>query len=208
MQGRQHEAFTLLEVMVAVAILAVAMSAIFSSQVGAVRLGMRAAHTDTATLLARCKMGEIEERVLVDGLPAIEAGDTDGCCEGAEIEGYQCEWLIERVVLPSINLEEGAGDEAFDDGESASPSASDTTGGMGVADAMDSVMTGQIDALVMDFTYPIMKPIIEEQVRRATVRVFWREGQREHDFEVAQFLVSEQPASASDDEETGAEEDE
>ncbi len=204
MRRGQHEGFTLLEVMVAVAILAVAMSAIFSSQVGAVRLGMRAAHTDTATLLARCKMGEIEERVLVDGLPAIEAGDTDGCCEGAEIEGYQCEWLIERVVLPSINLEEGAGDEAL--GES--PSASDTTGGMGVADAMDSVMTGQIDQLVMDFTYPIMKPIIEEQVRRATVRVFWREGQREHDFEVAQFLVSEQPAGASEEEETGAEEDE
>lgn len=200
---RRIEGFTLLEVMVAVAILAVAMSAIFSSEAGAVRLGIRAARTDTATILARCKMGEIEEMVLVEGLPAIEARGDDGCCEGAEIEGYRCEWLVERVVLPDVGLEEGAG--GYDEGEEG-----DSPGGssLNVADTMDSVMGGQVDSLVMDFAYPILKPIIEEQVRRATVTVIWTEGEAPQSFDVAQFLVSEQPAGPDEEEDSDGDDEE
>ena len=57
-------AFTLLEVMVAVPILAVALTAIFASEAGAIRVSARARFTTTATLLARCKMAEIEEETM------------------------------------------------------------------------------------------------------------------------------------------------
>ena len=45
----------------------------------------------------------------------------------------------------------------------------------------------------MGFAFPVMKPIIEEQVRRVTVAVTWKEGDKEQSFEVVQFLVNELP---------------
>jgi hypothetical protein len=60
-----------------------------------------------------------------------------------------------------------------------------------------------IASMVMSFAFPIMKPIIEEQVRRVTITVMWKEGDREQSFDVVQFLVNElpylQPVSDEDD---------
>jgi len=52
--------FTLLEVMIAVAILGLSLTAIFSSEVGAANIAARARRQNVAATLARCKMGEIE----------------------------------------------------------------------------------------------------------------------------------------------------
>src|SRR5690606_3853502 len=59
MRRRVLGGFTLLEVMVAVAILALSLVAIFSSEGGAIRAGARARQMSAATLLARCKMAEV-----------------------------------------------------------------------------------------------------------------------------------------------------
>lgn len=42
----------------------------------------------------------------------------------------------------------------------------------------------------MNLAFPVLKPQIEEQVRRATVTVKWQEGDREKSFDVVHFLVS------------------
>jgi prepilin-type N-terminal cleavage/methylation domain-containing protein len=75
--------FTLLEVMIAVAILGLSLTAIFSSEVGAANVAARARRQNVAATLARCKMGEIEEVIAIEGLPALEKKDTDSCCEHA-----------------------------------------------------------------------------------------------------------------------------
>ena len=59
--------------------------------------------------------------------------------------------------------------------------------------------------LALQLGFPILKPFLEEQVRRATVSVRWKEGSKERGFDVIQFLVSDQPAP-SDDAETEGEE--
>ena len=69
-------------------------------QVRAARLVANPGCYPTATLLARCKMGEIEEQVLREGLPAVSANGIDECCETGEVEGFECEWEIMRIVLP------------------------------------------------------------------------------------------------------------
>jgi general secretion pathway protein I len=83
--------FTLMEVMVAVGILALGLTAIFSSQGQAIKVGTRAQHMNIAALMARCKMSELEEQVMKEGLPAVDDSGRDGCCEGAELEGFECE---------------------------------------------------------------------------------------------------------------------
>ena len=92
--------FTLLEVMVAVAILAIALGAVFSAEAGSVRTAVRARKLGLATLLVRCKMGEIEEDLAKKGLPAVYASGSDKCCKDAEIEGFKCKWELQPIVLP------------------------------------------------------------------------------------------------------------
>jgi general secretion pathway protein I len=198
--------FTLLEVMVAVAILGVALTAIFSSEAGAIRASNRARRTNVATLLARCKLAELEEKVARDGFNESDEHDTDGCCEDAEVEGFTCEWILNRVVLPDVQ-ESGSADPAAmanatgsGSGNAAGSAGTDplsalTSGANGAAPTAESIMAGgatdMLSTIAMQLTYPILKPAIEMQVRRASVTVSWREGSGSRSFEVTQFLVGD-----------------
>lgn len=189
---RRQEGFTLLEVAVAVAILSLALTAIFSSEAGAIKVGHRARNTGVATTLARCKMAEIEEQVAREGLPAVEDVGSDGCCDGAEVDGYTCDYRIERVVLPNLD------EMPLEDEEGASTAAAEASAAGEEADVQELLQgagaTGDaIAEIAVGFAFPLLKPSIEEQVRRATVTVSWQEGSRTHSFDVAQFLVAAFP---------------
>ncbi len=184
--------------MVAVAILGMSLVAIFSSEVGAINVAHRARKTNVATLLARCKMGEIEELIHMEGLPAIDKKGTDECCEGAEIEGFECEWSIDRIILPDLD-EFGDDNTLADERETIRDEVGTTEDYLGGG-------VGELAGIAMSLAYPVLKPSFEEQVRRATVTISWAEGERRPSFDVVQFLVSDQPAAAdeADDEEGGA----
>jgi general secretion pathway protein I len=233
---RSLQGFTLLEVIVAVVILAVGLSALFTSEGGAIRLAQRARTTTVATLLARCKMAEIEEQIMKEGFPTDGLDGRDACCEDAEHKDFSCEWKVERVVLPA---ELGGGEEGEDeaeegqdgkpggalgalmgtDGKEGDKSESDPLskvgipiGGSSILDSVGASLGGEGDgesslgddpiaSLLLEMTFPIMKPVIEEQVRRATVSVRWKEGAAERSFEVVQFLVNEAEFVADNEEE-------
>jgi general secretion pathway protein I len=191
--------FTLLEVMIAVAILGLSLTAIFSSEVGAANVAARARRQNVAATLARCKMGEIEELVGIEGLPLLEKKDTDDCCEHAPVEGFECEWIIERVVLPEIGLddEEGEEDESYQDQSrrQLTETYDEINAQGGTPTEVIAGQAGNLALMALQLGYPILKPFFEEQVRRATVTVRWKEGPSERGFDVIQYLVSEQIAS-------------
>lgn len=196
--GRGRDGFTLMEVMVAVGILALGLTAIFSSQGQAIKVGTRAQHMNVAALMARCKMSELEEQILREGLPAVDDSGRDGCCEDAELEGFECEWRIDRVVLPDDAL----ADEGVDGEEEEGASARSVLGDEGAqTGAIDSMLAGAgglgggdaFAEMAIGIAFPVMKPAIEEQVRRASVTVRWREGTSTREFDVVQYLVAEQP---------------
>jgi hypothetical protein len=56
-----------------------------------------------------------------------------------------------------------------------------------------------ITQMAMQIAYPTLKPTLEESVRRATVTVRWREGNRDMSFDVVQYLLGDQGASQDDD---------
>ena len=201
--------FTLLEVMIAVAILGLSLTAIFSSEVGAANVAARARRQNVAATLARCKMGEIEEIIAIEGLPALEKKDTDSCCEHAPVEGFECEWLVERIILPEL----GAQDDEDEDEDPRDASnrllaeASDEVDSQGgTPQQVIAGQAGNLATLALQLGFPILKPFLEEQVRRATVAVRWKEGPKERGFDVTQYLVSDQPAPV-DDAEVEAEDD-
>jgi general secretion pathway protein I len=201
--------FTLLEVMIAIAILGLSLTAIFSSEVGAANVAARARRQNVAATLARCKMAEIEEIIGIEGLPALEKKDTDACCEHAPVEGFECEWIVERIILPEF----GAGDEDFEDDEDEQANnpreildeAVDEVTDEGTTEQALAGQSGNLAMLALQIGFPILKPFLEEQVRRATVSVRWTEGSKQRGFDVTQYLVSDQPApteeSAEEEEE-------
>lgn len=190
--------FTLLEVMVAVAILALSLTAIFSSEAGAAKMAHKSRKMGIACLLVRCKMGEIEEQIASEGLPAIFDSGSDDCCEDAEVDGFSCRWEINPIVLPDTMFggdEDQPYDEEPEQEESTSP-------GMGDIDPMEMLGGGAMDGvamMAMELAYPVLKPSFEAQIRRATVTVTWKEGSREHGFDVTQYLVAEQPPAIIND---------
>jgi len=180
--------FTLLEVTLAVAILGLALTSIFASEAGAIRTGARAQHMTDATFLARCKMGEIEECMTVEGFPAVSEDGEDECCEGGERDGFRCEWSVERVELPdAVALGAEEGDPLGIGGDHAADSAS----GSDLENALSGAAGGDaIGGYAVQFAWPVIRPAMEDQVRRVTVEVFWGEGSREQSFAVSQYIVS------------------
>ena len=230
---RSRQGFTLLEVMIAVVILAVGLASLFTSEAGAVRIAQRARTTTVATLLARCKMAEVEERVAKEGWPGEQIDGRDECCEEGEHEGYTCEWKVERIKLPDREEDEEdeedgekkqEGDKGKpqggmldqlselskqDPGDRLSGITDMLSGGSGsksekIASAgsdddkkskderAEESMLDPMASMVMSLAFPMMKPVIEEGVRRASVLVKWKDGDKEQTFEVVQFLVSEE----------------
>jgi general secretion pathway protein I len=210
----RSSAFTLLEVMMAIAILAMCLTAIFSSEGGAVRMSARSRRLGVATLLARCKMGEIEEQVSEEGLPALFDSGTDECCEEGEVDGYECKWEIVPIVLPETMFapegEEGAtGSDGSGGGggtliDQLANKSGESEGAFDPAAMMESGDTGGMASMALGYVFPILKPAFEQQIRRATVVVQWREGDLPKELDVTQYLVSQTPITVPTEGETGA----
>jgi general secretion pathway protein I len=102
MARRAHtRGFTLLEVLVAIAILGLGLTAILSSQAGLFSSASRGEHLTVASNMLRCKMSEIELTLAQKGFSLTDENDEGDCCDD-ESEGYSCSWKIERVELPPL----------------------------------------------------------------------------------------------------------
>ena len=97
---RQKAAFSLLEVMVAVAILGLALSVILSAQGGLAASNRRAENMGNAANLGRCKMTEIEEKMLRLGYPELDAIDQDQPCCDDDTGKFRCDTRVERIIMP------------------------------------------------------------------------------------------------------------
>jgi general secretion pathway protein I len=103
--------FSLLEVLMAVALFGAVVTTILSAEAGLFAGGRASANMSQATAIARCRMTEIEEKLLRLGYPEIEENDSANvCCDDREVTGYSCEWNVARVVLPQANAMGFAGD--------------------------------------------------------------------------------------------------
>jgi general secretion pathway protein I len=208
--GARPRGFTLLEVLVAVAILAIGLTAVLSAQTGLFASSSRTGRLSAAVGLVRCRMNEIEARLLRDGFPLIDESEEGLCCEDEDSREFTCSWKVERVELPQpLDLQEAdLGDSTSSPGESLGPlgalAAVEQSKGAalgddpslgGLADLMGGATAGGTQAmapLVMSLVYPTLKPMLEASIRRVTVTASWKEGSIDRDLSVAQFLTNPQ----------------
>lgn len=174
MRRRSASGFTLLEIMVALAILSSTLVVLLRIVTNNVRATNHAKMTTAATFLARTKMVELEDQILYDGF--VEANENKAGT--FKTEGYpQFRWQtsIERIELPT-NLAQRTQDEARD--------ATDKAKGDPMA-----MMSGFLGGMMSSFIEPI-RIGLQESVRKVTVRVIWDEtGRRNQSFEVVQYLT-------------------
>lgn len=129
--------FTLLEVMVAVAILGLGLTAIMSAQAGAFAASKHARNVSVATALARCKMNETEEKIMHLGLPVSDEVEAGMCCDGDNNTAFRCVWRVEVPKLPEAKLGDLNLSASLGDG-----GVGGTFGALASLDKGGSLMTG------------------------------------------------------------------
>ncbi len=180
---RRGRAFTLLEVMVAVVILAVSLSSLFSAQTSTIGATQYIKHVAVASQLGRCKMSEIELEILHEGFELAEFEDwTEGpCCElrdeRVRLRGpdpFTCRWRFETVQLPSMAEAQSAmGDQMLQEG---GPDPEAQQGMMGMS------LLGPL--------LPMVQNLLEAAIRRVTVQVVWMDGPAERSVELVQYITN------------------
>ncbi|HEY2517602.1 MAG TPA: prepilin-type N-terminal cleavage/methylation domain-containing protein [Polyangiaceae bacterium] len=138
---RDEGGFSLLEVMVAIGILGLSLTVILSAQGGLAASNKMASNMGLATTFGRCKMTEMEEKLLKLGYPLVDDLQTDvPCCNDREEEGFLCDTRVEKVVLPNPpqnTLDGGA--MSLSSLASASPSSA---GSGGISSALSQIAPG------------------------------------------------------------------
>jgi prepilin-type N-terminal cleavage/methylation domain-containing protein len=165
--------FTLLEIMVAVAILSATLVVLLQIVTNNIRATNHAKLTTAATFLARNKMSDIEDTILYNGFTS-ETETAKGTFKEDGYPQYRWESLIERIELPTDMTQKSQ--------EQATKSSLDSKDPM-------KMMTGFLGGMMSTFIEPI-RIGLQESVRKVTVRVFWDEtGRRNQTIEVVQYLT-------------------
>jgi general secretion pathway protein I len=217
---RAPRGFSLLEVLVAVALFGAVVTFILSAEAGLISGNKSAAKMSQATELGRCRMTELEEEQLRLGFPEIEEKDSSNtCCMDTETPGFSCEWNVERVKLPDAT---GLGGDAglsslyggnLELGEGGAPSSLPSpagsvlvnpaggaqldfdggldTFGQSIQQSLGGGMGAQgLVSMVFSIVYPSLKPVLESAIRKITVVIRWKEGVLDRDFTLTQYVTN------------------
>jgi general secretion pathway protein I len=229
-----NRGFTLLEVLVAVAILGLGLTAILSAQTGLFASSSYAERVSFASGLARCKLSELEIKLEKErSYPLTDVTDEGPCCADDTYGGFKCKWKTEKVELPlpptTSNLNTAGIGSGFGSGPSAPglgplgaiaavgassgavlgqnpglgdiskllagpSSGSSPLGNLpgGISPGMAMGGTQMLAPLVMSLVYPTLKPMLEASIRKLTVSVIWKDGSKDRDVTITEFVTNPQ----------------
>jgi general secretion pathway protein I len=173
--SRTNAGFTLLEIMIAVAIMSATLVVLLRIVTNNIRATNHAKLQTAATFLARNKMSDVEDEILYDGFSSETEKDKGTFKdEGRGYEKFRWETEIERIELPT-DMTQKTQDMAKESRDEAK-------------DPM-AMMTSFLGGMMSAFIEPI-RIGLQESVRKVTVRVFWDEiGRAEQTIEVVQYLT-------------------
>jgi general secretion pathway protein I len=170
--SRAATGFTLLEVMVALAILASTLVVLLQIITNNVRATNHAKLTTAATLLARGKMIDLEDGILENGF-SQDTEIANGTFKDQGYPAFRWDSTIERIELPT-DMKQLAEQQSSDTSKSKDPM---------------QALTGMMGGLMSSFMEPI-RVGLQESVRRVTVKITWDEmGRHDQTLEVVTFLT-------------------
>lgn len=174
--------FTLMEVMIAMAILAGALTGLTLAMTRAVRAANHARLMTTATFLCRQKLVEQEDKFIVEGF-TDEAGVKEEHGEFKEDEFRRYAWsrTVERIRLPNVADIQAAATKLIQDKQQIAAKNSPTPS--------SGAASGNLGGNIGGMLGPV-KEMLEQGIRRVTVRITWDEaGLGEQRVEVVTFYT-------------------
>jgi type II secretion system protein I len=158
--------FTLLEVLVAVAILAIALTSLLTSQIQALRATRYAQSVSAAAFLAEYQIIEIEYEIKKDGgwADADQEFEGDFGEQGWPDMTYKC--LVDMVELPEYQEIQQAVDSADTGGLGGGLGGSSNSG---VQDSQDQAFDS------LGIVWPIIKNAVEQSIRKVDCKVYWQD---------------------------------
>lgn len=187
--------FTLLEIMISLAILGAALAVLLSMSSADIRASHKAKLLTIATGLARGKMLDLEEELLRTGFQ-----DTAENFEGNFDAGGQPRFAwtahVEKVQLPEAGqLANAAGNAG---GSSSAAPSSDDEGNnqalLGLAGGSDS---GALGASMVQLYFPMIRPVLEQAIRKITLEVKWNIGSDVETLKVIAFYTDTKAIDAA-----------
>lgn len=198
---RSARGFTLLEVMISLAILAISLVAISGLNGGAVAMEAYSRRATEATLLLRAKMSDVEEQLQKDGFSDFDdekRGTFDD--EGARGFAWRAEILKPDVQLDASQLLNllGAGGSASGDaskssgalsqGLAAAAAAIGGTASTGGAPGRTTAAGGPFAGLLQTQAQGFLETL-KKSVRELRVTVTWQDGKEERSVSASQEIV-------------------
>lgn len=181
---RRSAGFTLMEVLVALAILAMGLTVLIGTQANSALQSERANNMAVASMLARSKMLDVEAELLKDGFSEMRES-SGGTFREEGFERFRWEAVIEVIEI-SNDAEEALVASVIgelygdDDSEGALVGASAVT-------AFLPMIIAQIPQFIND---------VAKRARRVTLTVYWPMGRGEASFMVEQYVVNLDPPEA------------
>jgi prepilin-type N-terminal cleavage/methylation domain-containing protein len=198
--ARRDRGFTLLEVMLALSILAVTLVGLLGRTTGNVRLTQESAMRGTAAALARGQMYEIEDHLLREGFQ-----DLDQNLEGDfQEQGWpQIHWeaAIEKVEIPGMEgmkaMQGGAGEPGAegDGGEGQTQGAGGmigsilSMGGLGGMGGGEGGEDTSVDAAMISSQFEMFRQVLEASIRKVTLTVTWKVGNEDQQMVVVCYFT-------------------
>ncbi len=200
--GFNQSGATLLEVMVALAILATAYVALMETQSGSIRLSTYGKQISIASFLAQSKLEEIEEKLLREGFPNMDEEEEDDF-EELGYPGFKWRLVIRKVELPLGEAFEHMLTSMFSDDESKDSDAPrKNPGGMpnrlnDIRNQMQnplgpgrSAQSGLINPAMFEGQLEMLSGTLEEALRELNLTVTWTGAREDEQLVITTHLVN------------------
>ena len=166
-QNRSEAGFTLLETMIAVAIMTVAFGAILMVESSAIKTTTKAKQLNVVAMLAKNLMIETEH--LIEGKKFSEAKKEESAQFAEPFQDYKWKREVKEIKFPNI------GTNAASAGEGGAPA-----GGAAAPTGTDQA-TETLTKLITKF--------LSDAVREVRITITWKKGQGEQNYSVSTYWV-------------------
>ena len=217
--------FTLLEMMIALAVLGAAYITLMETQSASIRLSTYGKRITVATLLAQAKMEEVEETLFKEGFPDMDDSD-EGDFEDMGYPSFKWDLEVRKVELPlgeamTQMLGSGGGEGGasgmlgglgggFDpsqlegmigsklpDNIKSQLGGMGGMGGMGGKGGIGGAMSGMLNPDMLRNNVEMLSMMIEQALREVSLTVYWGEGGPGKELVLTTHLVKVPEGSAA-----------
>jgi prepilin-type N-terminal cleavage/methylation domain-containing protein len=169
--------FTLLEVMIAMAVLAVSMTSLMTSQMQNLRATRQAQQLTAIAFLAEYQLIETEYVVRKEGGWVLEDKNYEGAFADLGWPDIRYKCVVDFIEIPDFSKLRAA----KDDSKRASAAAAGSDSSLYYQNAGDKAFSA------LGMVWPMVKQAIERSIRKVKCTVFWKDGTIPNEYSIYTF---------------------